>query len=230
MWGNKHYKVDQMISENGMEVIRKQFINLMYGKDSIEKRWDSFRNNVKGIGPATMSEVLNKLAPEEYVLWNTKALNGFNLLEIPNVPKTNGLIDGKRYDYLCKKGRELVEYAKKQGVSEIGDLLTLDYFIWQEMQDVNPDTLVDNTIVLKTEKESQFVHNDIRDRIRDIGAWLGFNAGVEKKIANGAVVDAIWEVSVSNMGRITYVFEVQTKGSNCRRVKPILPLRWEFFM
>jgi hypothetical protein len=26
-------------------------------------------------------------------------------------------------------------------------------------------------------------------------------------------VDAIWEVSVGNMGRITYVFEVQTSGS-----------------
>lgn len=93
------------------------------------------------------------------------------------------------------------------------DLLALDYFIWQEMQDVNPDTLVETTVLPKTAKESMFVHNDVRDRIRDIGELLGFKAGVEKKIAEGAVVDAIWEVSVSNMGRITYVFEVQTKGS-----------------
>lgn len=27
------------------------------------------------------------------------------------------------------------------------------------------------------------------------------------------MVDAIWEVSIGNMGRITYVFEVQSKGN-----------------
>ena len=32
-------------------------------------------------------------------------------------------------------------------------------------------------------------------------------------MADGAVVDTIWEVSVGNMARITYVFEVQTSGS-----------------
>lgn len=62
-------------------------------------------------------------------------------------------------------------------------------------------------------KDAMFVHNDVRDCIRDIGQLLGFRAEVEKKIADGAVVDAIWEISIGNMGRINYVFEVQTKGS-----------------
>lgn len=213
MWGNKHYKIDQIIENNGMTLIRKELKNLLYGKDGVEKRWDSFRDNIKEVGPAAMSEILTKFAPDKYILWNAKAQTGFNLLEIENVPKTSSLIDGKRYAYLCKKGCELVQYAKKNGVGEVDDLLALDYFIWQEMQDVNPDTLVETTVLPKTAKESMFVHNDVRDRIRDIGELLGFKAGVEKKIAEGAVVDAIWEVSVSNMGRITYVFEVQTKGS-----------------
>jgi hypothetical protein len=32
-------------------------------------------------------------------------------------------------------------------------------------------------------------------------------------VAHGAVVDAVWEASVGNLGRVIYVFEVQTKGS-----------------
>lgn len=213
MWGNKHYKIDQIIENNGMTLIRKELKELLHGKETIEKRWDNFRDRIKGIGPAAMSEILNKFAPNEYILWNSKAQAGFNLLEIENVPKSSSLIDGKKYKYLCQKGQELVKLANGMGVDEVNDLLTLDYFIWQEMQDVNPDTLIEDLVVPKTSKESTFVHNDVRDRIRDIGELLGFKSGTEKKIADGAVVDAIWEVSVSNMGRITYVFEVQTKGN-----------------
>ncbi len=213
MWGNKHYKIDQIIENNGMPLLRKELGNLLHGKDSIDKRWDCFRNKVKGVGPAAMSEILGKFSPSEYLLWNSKAQAGFNLLEIENVPKACSLIDGKKYRYLCAKGRELVSYAQEAGVREVDDLLALDYFIWQEMQDVNPDTLVESVVLPQTAKELAFVHNDVRDKIKDIGEMLGFRAGTEKKVADGAVVDAIWEVSVSNMGRITYVFEVQTKGS-----------------
>lgn len=34
-----------------------------------------------------------------------------------------------------------------------------------------------------------------------------------KKVAEGSIVDAIWEATIGNMGRIIYVFEVQTKGN-----------------
>ena len=108
-----------------------------------------------------------------------------------------------------------MDIAKKQGVGEIEDLLALDYFIWKDLQIEPADTVVpvEEKPEKETEKQKSFVHNDVRDRIRDIGSFLGFKAEVEKKVADGAVVDTIWEVSVGNMGRITYVFEVQTSGS-----------------
>lgn len=43
MWGNKHYKIDNLIETNSLELIRIQFANLLYGKDSFAKRWDEFR-------------------------------------------------------------------------------------------------------------------------------------------------------------------------------------------
>jgi hypothetical protein len=33
------------------------------------------------------------------------------------------------------------------------------------------------------------------------------------KVAEGSKVDTIWESTIGNMGRVIYVFEVQTKGS-----------------
>lgn len=42
---------------------------------------------------------------------------------------------------------------------------------------------------------------------------IGFKVTTEVTVANGARVDAVWEVSIGNMGRIIYVFEVQTSGS-----------------
>ena len=68
-------------------------------------------------------------------------------------------------------------------------------------------------LIPKNNKEAAFIHNDIRDKIADIGRFLGFSAEVEKKIATGAIVDAVWEVTIGNMGRVIYVFEVQTSGS-----------------
>ena len=215
MWGNKKYYIDNVIESNGIELIREQLINLFYGKTTIEERWDEFRENIKGLGPAIISELLNKFNPDKYILWNKKTQTGFNALGIPNVPKYNSTLDGTKYAYLSEVGRELVDSAKKQGVSEIEDLLALDYFIWRDLQIESAETEapIEEKPEKETEKQKVFVHNDVRDRIKDIGSFLGFKAEVEKKIADGAVVDAIWEVSVGNMGRITYVFEVQTSGN-----------------
>ncbi len=215
MWGNKKYQLDNIVESNGMDLLREQLVNLFYGKTSIECRWDEFRKKVKGMGPAIISELLNKFKPDEYILWNKKSLAGFTALGIPKVPKNSSALEGKKYAYLSEVGRELVASAKKQGFSEIEDLLALNYFIWQELQiePIGLEVAIEDKPEKETEQQKTFVHNDVRDRIRDIGSFLGFKAEIEKKIADGAVVDAIWEVSVGNMGRITYVFEVQTSGS-----------------
>jgi len=60
---------------------------------------------------------------------------------------------------------------------------------------------------------NRFIHNDVRDAIKIIGDCLGFKADIEKKVTESSVVDAIRESSIGNVGRVMYVFEVQTKGS-----------------
>ena len=214
MWGNKHYKIDNLIETNGIELIRTQFANLLYGEGSLAKRWDEFRQKINGIGPAIMSEILNKAFPDECILWNSKTKIGFSILEVSNTPKYDSAMDGKMYAYLSECGKKMLSVAKQKGYDDLENLIALDYFIWQEVQkDVDESVTVDVVEAHKSKKESGFVHNDIRDKIKDIGECLGFKATTEVKVANGARVDAVWEVSIGNMGRIIYVFEVQTSGS-----------------
>lgn len=216
MWGNKHYQVDNIIEANGMELLREQFANLIYGGAPIEKRWDEFRSKIKGVGPAIMSELLCKTYPQEFLLWNKKTYNGFFLLEIPSIPRYEARINGKMYSTLSEIGRNIVVNAEKYGAKEVFDLLTLNSFIWQELQvsGENKSTpSIEEKLIPSNTKDAQFIHNDIRDKLAEIGRCLGFSAEVEKKVADGAVVDATWEVTIGNMGRVIYVFEVQTAGS-----------------
>ena len=214
MWGNKQYRIDNLIEINSLELIREQFANLLYGDDSLAKRWDEFRQKIKGIGPGIMSEVLNKAFPDECILWNSKIKNGFTILEIPNTPKYDSAMDGKMYIYLSECGKKILDFAKNNGYNDLENLIALDYFIWMKIQDdIDEPELVDVVEAPKTKKESGFVHNDIRDKIKDIGECLGFKATTEVAVASGARVDTVWEVSIGNMGRIIYVFEVQTSGS-----------------
>ncbi len=47
----------------------------------------------------------------------------------------------------------------------------------------------------------------------ELGQYFTPRSRSEVKITTGAVVDAVWEAKIGNMGKAIYVFEVQSKGS-----------------
>ena len=47
VWGNKKYIADKIIELNGFNKIKKYLIDLLYGNNLIEKRWDDFYKNMK---------------------------------------------------------------------------------------------------------------------------------------------------------------------------------------
>ena len=63
IWGNKHYVIDKIIDENGLDNFKKHLTALIWGKDEIEKRWDIFPTDIKGMGPAMISEILCRPIP-----------------------------------------------------------------------------------------------------------------------------------------------------------------------
>lgn len=212
MWGYKQYVVDKLIDDNTLEIFRTQLGELVWGKANIEQRWDKFRSNIKGVGPAMMSEILCKTHPEKYMLWNRKALNGLIQLGVENLPTYDYQITGKKYRELSETVSKIAEELRKANVPD-PTLLAVDYFLWEEFP-IRLFTKKQDTKEPPKEKViEEFIHNDVRDAIRDIGQFLGFDASIEKKVADGSKVDAVWESKIGNMGRVIYVFEVQTKGS-----------------
>lgn len=99
------------------------------------------------------------------------------------------------------------------------DLLAVDYFLWDEVLPLVEKKEIDKTQLDMfpsnpvTKQESVSLHEEIKEKLVVIGKLLGFESRAEVCIAVGAVVDAVWEAKIGNMGKVIYVFEVQSKGS-----------------
>ena len=206
-WGNKQYVVDKLIGDNGLPNLLKHLSDLIWSDLRLDQRWETFRKTVKGVGPAMMSEILCHVHPTTCMLWNRRAYVGLNYLGVPDLPRYNYQLTGGKYQDLCNTAGEIAKEMQALGDAD-ANLLTVDYFIWDELQVAEnlteiykpipapaPPAHVDNVDAVT----SVFIHDEVRDKIADIGKWLGFQADTEKKVAGGAVVDAIWEA--------------QTKGS-----------------
>lgn len=220
IWGNKHYVVDKVIEDNGLDNFKGSLTELIWGNTDIAIRWDNFRAQIKHMGPAMISEILCKTHPNDFMLWNRRAHAALEYLEVKNLPKYDYQHTGKVYRYLCDTCREIGQELINADIKD-GSLLLVDYFFWDKLQvSGNLNNIFnksknekDKDLTLKPKQEAEFIHNDVRDKLKEIGEMLGFKANTERKVAAGAVVDTVWESTIGNMGRIIYVFEVQTKGS-----------------
>lgn len=211
IWGKKEYKVDQLIEDNGFEKIKKQLAELLYGSESVDTRWDKFKQDVKGFGPAMMSELLCYVYPDKCMLWNRTAVSAYQILEVPNIPLRNYQMNGKKYLEMTTISNEICNEFKNKGYDN-PDLLFVDYFFWNQLREIKPE----NTEVKEKETvvNNKSYHNEIIDYIKSIGSLLGYNTNLKGNIKDsGKIADAIWEFNVGNIGKIKYVFEVQDNGS-----------------
>lgn len=218
IWGNKKYVVDKLVADNGFENVKKQLVELLYGSAAIEKRWDAFLKNVKGLGPATISELLTYINPQEYVIFNKTTISCYTYLDIPDMPKYNYQYTGKKYVEVCTIAKQIAAMLKSAGADD-ADLLAVDYFLWDEIlplaEKKTPDAPPPMPVVDKpvSAKDTKSLHDEIKEKLVAIGELLGFESRAEVRITAGAVVDAVWEAKIGNMGKAIYVFEVQSKGS-----------------
>lgn len=218
VWGNKKYIANKIIETNGFDNIKNMLIDLLYGDDSIENRWDKFYKAKTRLGASSMSELLSYINPNEYVICNKVTCDCFRWLDVENVPKYNYQYTGDVYKKLCIIAKQIQNEMIVSGIENV-DLLVMDYMFWDI---INPllkkegiNTIVPEAVEeIPLEKdEKQFVHDDIKEQLVRIGEWLGFESKAEVKIADGAKVDVVWEAQIGNMGKVIYVFEVQTHGS-----------------
>lgn len=217
IWGNKQYYIDKLIADNGFEQLKKNLADLVWGVDPLEIRWDTFRRTTKGLGPAMISEILCNVHSEDCIIWNRRAFVGLNYLGVKNLPRYSYQLTGAVYIKLIDVMKEIMTVLRSSGIPD-ASLMTVDYFLWEELQGAESLKKAlakdqDEYFPPPVEESLQFIHNDIRDGLAEIGNWLGFTASTEIKVADGSKVDTIWEATIGNMGRVIYVFEVQTKGS-----------------
>lgn len=209
MWGNKDYLVQKIIDDNGIDKIRTQFGDLLYGSHSFENRFDRFIEEIKGLGPASLTEILCLFDPNKYSIWNDKARKALRNLKFDNLPLNKYQISGKEYKKINETVTLIGKKLRDLGFSD-ADLLALDYFLY-EIWYVEKEKIE----IKKEVKEEayEFDHDEVRDFIKEIGVQLGFETDTEKSIAHGAKVDVIWRAKIANLGVVTYVFEVHKKGS-----------------
>lgn len=216
MWGNKRFVVDKMIADNGFDALKKQLAELLYGTAQFEKRWNTFLKSVKGMGPSTISELLTYTNPNEYILFNKTTILCYSYLDVPDMPKYNYQYTGKKFAEVCTIAKEISAALKAAG-AEDHDLLAVDYFLWDEVlplaEKKEPVSQAPEKVAPKTASDSKSLHDEIKEKLVAIGELLGFESRSEVKITAGAVVDAVWEAKIGNMGKAIYVFEVQSKGS-----------------
>ncbi len=216
IWGNKKYVVDKLIADNGFDALKKQLAELLYGTAPIEKRWNSFLKSVKGLGPATISELLTYANPDEYVIFNKTTILCYSYLDVPDMPKYNYQYTGKKFAEVCAIAKEISAALRAAGAEDY-DLLAVDYFLWDEVlplaEKKEPGNQAPVTVTPKTASDYKSLHDEIKEKLVAIGELLGFESRSEVKITTGAVVDAVWEAKIGNMGKAIYVFEVQSKGS-----------------
>jgi hypothetical protein len=134
IWGNKDWHLDNDIIKpsGGYDVVKNAFTELLYGSDNIEKRLDTFRDNVKGLGFSTISEILNFVYPDQYCLFNAKTKFGLQYMNIDILPKRYlkyGINTGREYLESLQLLTAIKNVVEENGLKKM-NFIDLDAFFW----------------------------------------------------------------------------------------------------
>lgn len=212
-WGNKRYLIERLIAENGLQALVKHLHHLLWSNEAIAQRYNAFRRAIKGLGAASITELLAFVHPNAYGIWNDKARIALHVLGLQDIlPFTRkSQISGDEYQKFNALLACLRDALAQFDLTDL-DFPTLDYFLYLVWEQRGAQAVIARPIEAAPAVED-FDHEEIVEHLIEIGQWLGFTAEKEKMVARGARVDAIWQARIANLGVVTYVFEVQRRGS-----------------
>jgi len=202
MWGNKQYLAQKVIEDNGLDSLREELRHLLDRTVPREARYERAIGRIRGLGPASVTEILASSDPGNCGIWNDQAREAIKKLELGSfVPPEKYRLSGTEYATLSDLLGLIAKELEVKDVPDV-DLLVVNLFLYNVSagERVSPPP-------------EAFDHDEIRDLIESIGAMLGFDAQTEVQIAHGAKVDVVWRARIGNLGTVTYVFEVHKSGS-----------------
>jgi len=133
LWSNNNFRNkewrcrEKIIKPNGMEKIRKELLNLLYGEEPISERYDNCKKNLNGVGKSTITELLYCFSSQKYCLWNNAAdivLEKLGLDKIIEIGKT----DGEKYEKMIALYTDIVNRLQKYGMNDFFQLDTFLYY------------------------------------------------------------------------------------------------------
>src|SRR5439155_21551851 len=96
----KGYFVEQLIQDNGLPRLRKGLKHLLWDGGPIAERYDAARKAIKGLGTASITELLAFNHPKNCGLWNERARKALDVLGLgdifPAIQKSQ--ISGAEYE------------------------------------------------------------------------------------------------------------------------------------
>lgn len=184
IWGNKQYLVNKILSENGLPKIKLELEELLYGKDPLNKRFERFKQTIKGLGPSSITEILVFVFPDKYCLWNEKPKNVLPILGMKNLLPDRVFkysINGDDYAK-CNDALGLVkDELERAGFKKI-DFLDVDIFMWLLFTEVAKDIEEPEVkiVVPKIPKDikiklNELDHWDVEGILLELGNLLGFD-------------------------------------------------------
>src|SRR5258708_21709994 len=214
IWGDKGYLVDKLIYDNGLPTLVIQLRRLLWGKGTVAVRYDTFRKTIKGLGTASITEIMAFVHPDQCSLWNDITRQSLGLLGFAVARKAQ--ITGHEYEAL----NELIggirgELEREHNIGGL-DFVGMDYFlfaVWETGRSAAIEPVTPSTQAVEATPPEDFDHDEIAEHVINIGQWLGFQAEREKMGAPARVVGGVWQARIANLGVVTYVFEIQRRGS-----------------
>ena len=214
-FGNKQYLTQKIISQNGLTKLQNELKILIDTSIPATERYERALKEVKGIGPAYITEILTYLQPRECCIWNKKARDAIKILGLENyVNPDKYKLSATEYSDYNKFGMAILNEIKKMDVKiqiEPIDMLIVDFYLYVITETTTEKTKIAPKKTLEDEKD--FDHDEIKDLTAEIGFMLGFESNTEVKVAHGSVVDVVWSTKIGNLGVVKYIFEVQKSGS-----------------
>ncbi len=122
-------KSGRLLRDNGLDKMRSEIRELLYGEDPVKRRFDRFTTSIKvyndSLAPALASELLHYSQPERYWLWtpwiwDPKTQAGALSLVIQDKVDLSGSSNGEIYENVGKATTLVDTLGHQEGYSSMG--------------------------------------------------------------------------------------------------------------
>lgn len=217
IWGNKEYLINKLLKDNGLPKIREELKKLLYGMQPLSERFDSFRRNIKGLGPSSITEILTHVFPDKCSMWNVKPKTVLPFLKMKTLLPDKVYkysITGKEY-IKCNQILGLIRNELKDFGFKKPDFMDVDYFLFFIFDEAIPQVPIERKepeIPTPEIKEIEIrTHTDAQGVLIELGNLLGYDTYVadpskKYKPRAGEIMGS--ETVAENLGEISTLKQI----------------------